>query len=339
MRRMITLPHALVPARRPADPSSRGRGATTARLVRAALAPFAGAIALVTEASALAALASVLASMSIGITVLCASPAAFAQAVIPPPTQALEEVPYVKTPEPVVDAILGLAGIRPGDRLIDLGSGDGRIVIAAARRFGIRAFGVEIDPALVELSNTRAAEAGVADRVRFAAQDLFDTDLRDATVITLYLLPDVNLALRPRLLELAPGTRIVSHDWDMGDWTPDRSVEVDAPGKTVGLVKRSKVHRWTVPARVDGRWRGGIDAPGGALPLDFTLAQRFQQLGFGEAWRAEAPAGRIDGTRVRITARVGGRELALEGIVDGDRISGTTRLDGQVADWQLGRVR
>ena len=336
---MITFPHALVPARRPADPSSRGRGPTAARRARATLAPFAGAIARVTGAPARTPLASALVSLAIGVAALCASPAAFAQAVVPPPTQALEEVPYVKTPEPVVDAILGLAEIRPGDRLIDLGSGDGRIVIAAARRFGIRAFGVEIDPALVELSNTRAAEAGVADRVRFAAQDLFDTDLRDATVITMYLLPDVNLALRPRLLELAPGTRIVSHDWDMGDWTPDRSIELDAPGKTVGLVKRSKVHQWTVPARADGRWRGAIDLPGRTLAVDFTLAQRFQQLAFGEAWRAEALAGRLDGTRVRITTRVDGREFMLDGTVDGDRIAGTTRTDGRVADWRVRRVR
>lgn len=336
---MITFPHALAPACRPPDPSSRSRGPTAARRVRATLAPFAGAIALVTDAVARAPLASALLSLAIGIAALCAPPPAIAQAATPPPTQALEEVPYVKTPEPVVDAILGLAEIRPGDRLIDLGSGDGRIVIAATRRFGIRALGVEIDPALVALSNTRSAEAGVADRARFAAQDLFDTDLRDATVITMYLLPDVNLALRPRLLELAPGTRIVSHDWDMGDWTPDHSVELDAPGKTVGLVKRSKVHRWTVPARVEGRWRGGIDLPGRTLAVDFTLAQRFQQLAFGEAWRAEAPAGRLDGTRVRITTRVDGQEFMLEGTVDGDRIAGTTRIDGQVASWQLRRVR
>jgi SAM-dependent methyltransferase len=283
-----------------------------------------------------------LAAALTALSMLGAPSASLAQTASTPPPQALEEVPYVKTPEPVVDAILTLAEIGPGDRLIDLGSGDGRIVIAAARRFGIRALGVEIDPSLVTLSNARAAEAGVADRVRFAAQDLFETDLRDATVITLYLLPDVNLALRPRLLALAPGTRIVSHDWDMGDWPSDRSVEVDAPGKTVGLVKRSKVHRWTVPARIEGRWRGAIDDPAGSRPLEVAFTQRFQQLAFAEDSAQgvrDAPAGRVDGTGVRLALRLDGRDLVLEGTVDGDRLSGRTRLGAREVDWRLRRAR
>lgn len=271
-----------------------------------------------------------------------AGPPAHAQAPARPDAlqpRALEEVPYVKTPEPVVDAILTLAGIRTGDRLIDLGSGDGRIVIAAARRFGIQALGVEIDPSLVQLSNETARAAGVADRARFAVQDLFDTDLRDATVITMYLLPDVNLALRPRLLALAPGTRIVSHDWDMGDWKPDRSVEVDAPDKPVGLAKRSTLHRWTVPARVEGRWRGALDTAGGPLPLDFTLAQRYQQLGFVDGRDPALTAGRLDGARIRLLARIDGRELILEGMVDNETITGTTRIDGRETGWRVLRVR
>ena len=156
------------------------------------------------------------------------------------------DVPYVTTPQQVVDAMLSLASVGPADRLIDLGSGDGRIVITAAQRWGTPGLGVEIDPRLVAISQGRARDAGVADKARFVVQDLFDTDLSQATVITMYLLPEVNLKLRPRLQKLRPGTRIVSHDWDMGDWTPERTIEVDAPDKTVGLRKTSKLMLWVV---------------------------------------------------------------------------------------------
>ena len=156
------------------------------------------------------------------------------------------DVPYVITPQAVVDAMLELAGVGPGDRLIDLGSGDGRIVITAAKRWGTPGLGVEIDPTLVALARRRAREEGVADRVRFEAQDLFETDLSQASVITLYLLPAVNLMLRPRLQALRPGTRIVSHDWDMGDWPALKTLEVAAPGKPVGLRKVSRLMLWTV---------------------------------------------------------------------------------------------
>jgi SAM-dependent methyltransferase len=156
------------------------------------------------------------------------------------------DVPYVITPQTVVDAMLELAGVGPNDRLVDLGSGDGRIVITAARRWGTTGLGVDLDPTLVALARRRAVEAGVADRVRFEAQDLFDTDLSQASVITLYLLPAVNLMLRPRLQALRPGTRIVSHDWDMGDWPARKTLEVAAPGKPVGLRQVSRLMLWTV---------------------------------------------------------------------------------------------
>jgi SAM-dependent methyltransferase len=156
------------------------------------------------------------------------------------------DVPYVTTPQGVVDAMLSLASVGPADRLIDLGSGDGRIVITAAQRWGTPGLGVEIDPRLVAISQGRERHAGVADKARFVVQDLFDTDLSQATVITMYLLPEVNLKLRPRLQKLRPGTRIVSHDWDMGDWIPERTIEVDAPDKTVGLRKSSKLMLWVV---------------------------------------------------------------------------------------------
>ncbi len=165
------------------------------------------------------------------------------------------DVPYVITPQNVVDAMLELASVGPNDRLIDLGSGDGRIVVTAARRWGIAGLGIEIDPSLVATAQAHAQRAGVAHLTRFAAQDLFDTDLSQATVITLYLLPKVNLMLRPRLLRLKPGTRIVSHDWDMGEWPPDRSIEVDAPNKPVGLKKTSRLMLWTVRGDEPAVWR------------------------------------------------------------------------------------
>jgi SAM-dependent methyltransferase len=156
------------------------------------------------------------------------------------------DVPFVTTPQNVVDAMLELAGVGPDDRLIDLGSGDGRIVITAARRWGTRGVGYEIDPRLVAVAQQRASEAGVAHLARFAVDDIYVADLGGASVITMYLLPEVNLRLRPRLRRLAPGTRIVSHDWDMGDWAPQRTIEVDAPDKRVGLRKASRVMLWVV---------------------------------------------------------------------------------------------
>ncbi len=170
---------------------------------------------------------------------------------------AQDEVPFITTPDAVTLAMLGLAAVGPADRLVDLGSGDGRIVITAARRFGARGLGVEIVPDLVAQSRDNARKAGVAERAEFREQDLFTLDLAPFSVVTMYLLPQVNLQLRERLLALAPGTRIVSHDWDLGEWQPDRSLTVDAPGKTIGRDKRSTVHLWVVPARLAGWWCGG----------------------------------------------------------------------------------
>jgi SAM-dependent methyltransferase len=170
----------------------------------------------------------------------------------PAPLAAQEDVPFVTTPDRVTLEMLKLAQVGADDFVIDLGSGDGRIVVTAAKVFGARGLGVDIVPELVERSRAAARRAGVADRVEFRVQDLFETDLSAATVVTLYLLPEVNLKLRPRLQALKPGTRIVSHDWDMGDWRPDRTVVVDAPDKPVGHEKSSRLHLWTVSApRVD----------------------------------------------------------------------------------------
>ena len=132
------------------------------------------------------------------------------------------DTPYVPTPQAVVDRMLDMAQVKASDMVIDLGSGDGRIMITAAKRHGARGFGVEIDPRLVKRSNEEAKRVGVAERVKFLQQDLFSTDFHEAAVLTLYLLPDVNIALRPKILaELKPGTRVVSHDYGMGEWRPD----------------------------------------------------------------------------------------------------------------------
>lgn len=257
-------------------------------------------------------------------------------AVLPAGAEALEEVPYVKTPQAVVDGILSLARVRADDRLVDLGSGDGRIVIAAARRFGTPGLGVEIDPTLVTLSNERAAAAGVSHLARFVAQDLFETDLRDATVVTLYLLPDVNLALRPRLLDmLAPGARVVSHDWTMGDWRPDDTLIVPAPDKPVGREKFSRLMLWIVPAKVAGRWQGRID--GLDTPVVVTLHQRFQDLDVAGP-QGPASAGAVTGARVRLPVRVDGRDAMLEGTLQGGRLAGSVMLGERRARWWLERT-
>ncbi|BAU10122.1 hypothetical protein LEP3755_06020 [Leptolyngbya sp. NIES-3755] len=172
------------------------------------------------------------------------SPATQAQSPAPAttaqsPTPQLD-VPYVPTPEAVVDAMLKVAKVGKNDVLLDLGSGDGRIPITAAKRFGTRGFGVDIDPERIKEANANAKKEGVTDLVQFAQQDLFKTDLTKATVITLYLLPRINLQLRPQLLKLKPGTRIVSHAFDMGDWKPDQVVSVNG----------TNVYFWTVPKTI-----------------------------------------------------------------------------------------
>lgn len=183
-----------------------------------------------------------LATISIGMTAYTVHPRQAPPPVFSSPIAQVDREPdvhFVPTPQAVVDEMLRVAKVGPRDKLYDLGSGDGRIVITAAKKFGTRGVGIEIDPELIQEAQSNARRAGVADRVEFRQQDLFLTDLRDATVISLYLLPSLNLRLRPKLLSLKPGTRIVSHAFDMGDWQPDKVVQVG--GNTI--------YFWTVPAR------------------------------------------------------------------------------------------
>jgi len=149
------------------------------------------------------------------------------------------DVPYVPTPQEVVDAMLKLAEVKKGDILYDLGSGDGRIVITAAKQFGVKGTGIDINPERIAEANENAKKAGVTDLVRFLNQDLFEADIKDATVVSLYLLPSINLKLRPKLWkDLKPGTRIVSHSFDLGNWAAEKRVEVDG----------RYIYFWTVPS-------------------------------------------------------------------------------------------
>ena len=185
--------------------------------------------------------------------------------------------PYVPSPTAVVERMLQLAQPRAGERLIDLGSGDGRIVIEAAKRYGAKGLGVDLDPRLVNLAQEGARRAGVEQLARFEVRDLFETDLRGADVVTMYLLPDVNRKLLPKLLaELHPGARIVSHDYDLGAWQADESVELMLPEKMVGPLGRSRVFLWHVPSDARGVWTSEIPAHGGAWR--FEIAQSYQQL-------------------------------------------------------------
>jgi hypothetical protein len=219
---------------------------------------------------------------------------------IAPPVAALDEVPFITTPDNVTLAMLRLAGVGPRDLVVDLGSGDGRIVIVAAQRFGARGVGIEYVPDLVRQSRDHAARAGVADRVEFRVQDLFDADLSGATVVTLYLLTEVNLQLRPRLLALPAGTRIVSHDWDMDDWRPDRTIVVEAPDKAIGLEKKSRLMLWVVPAPLQGRWC----AAAGDATLVLDVGQRFQDVKGTLTSRTGTRTfdGHIDGAALTVSA-------------------------------------
>jgi SAM-dependent methyltransferase len=228
------------------------------------------------------------------------------------------DTPYVPTPQKVVDAMLAIGRIGPQDYVIDLGSGDGRIVITAAKRLGARGFGVEIDPRLVKFANQVAREQGVADRAQFFERDLFKTDLSKASVITMYLLPDVNVELRPKLLALAPGTRIVSHDYHMGDWRADEHLVLDVPEKPVGPLAKSDIYFWVVPARVQGAWQTAVAGPS----LSLTLDQRYQQI---------TVTATIDGRPLRrANATLRGTELRLEGeLEDGRPLRATLRADAE----------
>jgi SAM-dependent methyltransferase len=231
--------------------------------------------------------------------------------------------PFVPTTTEDVERMLGLADVGPGDYVIDLGSGDGRIVIAAAR-LGALAHGVEIDPELVIRARRNADAAGVADRVAFLHGDIFEADIGAATVVTLFLMPEANLRLRPLLLaELAPGARVVSNSFDMGDWEPDRHVDARASG---GILL------WVVPARVAGNWRIEID-DAAAAPLVLLIAQQYQRIELtlpDESPDHHIGSAALHGERITFELQLDGRDHAFNGTVDAEGMHGFVQLrDGE----------
>lgn len=255
--------------------------------------------------------------------------------------------PYVPSPQSVVSDMLKLAEVGPGDFVIDLGSGDGRIVIAAAQR-GATALGVDLDADLVRRASENAKRAGVAERARFEQRDLFETDLSGASVVAFYLLPEFNVKLLPRLLALKPGTRIVSHDGGIGEWPPDERLEMRVPEKAVGVGGLSRVELWVVPADARGRWVSEVPQHGGRWSFD--IAQRFQELEVDV--RAQGRdlllrASRLRGAEIKlaVTGVVGTRAWnhLFAGRVEDGRIAGElTVSDGEhtrTYPWQATRVQ
>ncbi len=254
--------------------------------------------------------------------------------------------PYIPTPQKVVEAMLDLAAVRESDFVMDLGSGDGRIVLTAATRHRARGIGVDIDQELVDRANASARSLGVAGRAQFLKQDVQDADLGQVTVLTLYLLPGMMSTLRPKLLkELRPGTRIVSHDFEFGQWKPDRSIEVETPEKydLVGTWT-SIVHLWIVPAAVEGVWQGALSGTNGArFRLDISQAfQRVEGRLTRDGIETALRDAHVEGTQVRFTVpRAGGNGVqTFVATIYGERMTGEITGDGAApAKWTASRAR
>lgn len=245
-------------------------------------------------------------------------------------------VPYVPTPLDVVERMLAMAEVRMDDYLVDLGSGDGRIVREAARRIGARGTGIEHDPELVARSTELARRDGVADKTTFLRQDLFEADFSSASVVTMYLLPSVNLKLRPRLLSmLRPGTRIVSHDFDMGDWAPDASAEMYSKLKFGEAGGTSRIYMWVVPADVAGRWQWRMQLGGQSFDYELRVVQRYQKVEAqlrvnGEARPARDVTLRGDAFAFGSVTDVRGSPVRQEfkGRVTGETLEGSVVMSG-----------
>lgn len=226
------------------------------------------------------------------------------------------DVPYVPTPEDVVERMLDVTDVKSSDYVVDLGSGDGRIVIAAAKR-GASGHGIDLDPKRIAEARENAQEEGVDNRIMFMEEDIFDTDFSEASVITMYLLPSVNKKLRPKLLEdLQPGTQIVSHSFNMGSWKADKEIVVRNNGSS------HDVYYWIVPAKVEGSWTWNHDG------ADFTLSinQRFQEISTkitdGTDAHYDITQAELEGKRINIRAAKDGQQYIFSGRVEGDTIHG-----------------
>ncbi len=241
-----------------------------------------------------------------------------------PPAKRGPDVIFVPTPIAVVNEMLAVARVGREDRLFDLGTGDGRIVITAAKKFGTRGVGIDIDPQRVAESRRNADTASVTRLVEFRQADLFQTNLREATVVTLYLLQRLNVQLRPKLFaELRPGTRVVSHSFDMGDWASDSTFRVGGP----------TVYYWVIPANLAGTWTVTTTQDGREQRYELRLEQKYQQV-TGTATAGGRPA-TLSNVRVRgdsisftLAGDGGSNGVVLAGRVEGDQITGTTGAGG-----------
>jgi len=256
------------------------------------------------------------------------------------------DVVYVPTPQIVVDEMLTMAIVNISDYLIDLGSGDGRFVITAAKKHGAKALGVDLDTYLLKVANEAARKENVTDRVTFREQNLFETDLSAATVVSTYLLPEMNLRLRSKIMKLKPGTRVVAHDYSMGDWYPDEQKTLVVPEKKVGNAGISYIFSWVVPALTAGKWQSTINVGGKDVAYEFDMVQFFQNID-GAATAGGMPGemrGKMVGEQVRFSLTgKGGQKLdrhEFQGQLAGDTITGTVRIgfDNTQRPWTAKRI-
>jgi hypothetical protein len=254
--------------------------------------------------------------------------------------------PYVPTPQVVVDEMLRIGKVGPDDFVVDLGSGDGIIVLTAATRLKARGYGVDIDPELVKLANGEAKKRGVADRAAFYVQDVFKADISRATVVTLYLLPGMMVSLRPKILaELRPGTRVVSHDYHFDDWMPEDQYTWDVPEKEkVNGIPRATVYLWIVPARVAGRWQVRLAPPGDGT-YDLNLRQTYQSFdgsvtGSGVKG-TKLTQSRLSGEQISFAFAAGSDRHLFRGRVSGETMEGMVLLAGGkgTVKWSATRVK
>lgn len=248
--------------------------------------------------------------------------------------QQLEKLPYVPTPQIVVDEMLKMAGVTAKDFVVDLGSGDGRMIITAAQKFNASGLGVDIDPKLVELATRNARNEAVGDRAKFIEQDMFKADISKATVVTLYVLPDFMEKLRPKLLrELKPGARIVAHDYYMSEWSPDRDAEMNVPEKKAANgTEKAYLYLWTVPALVQGDWRLNWDLGGGKTQvIVLAFNQRYQMINASAASKdgeMKIANAAIKGDDIDFFLTIGSANYRFTGKVQGDRMSGNAVTGG-----------
>ena len=259
------------------------------------------------------------------------------------------DVAYVSTPPNVIAAMFEMAGVTADDYLVDLGSGDGRIVIEAAKRNGVRGMGIELDGSLVHMANEAARRQSLAGRVTFVQGNLLHADISSTTVLTMYLLPNINLQLRPRILgQMRPGARVVSHDFDMGGWKPDLHREVAVPNKPYGRPV-SQVYLWYVPANVAGKWQWRLPIGAMARRFEAKISQRFQELNDevlvdGSTATSRGATLRGDAISLELVQEILGRKVThrFSGRVEGDRIVGRATVSGDGNDimlaWNATRV-